>query len=413
MKVVTLPIGQVHPYPNNPRRNDAAVPKVARSLQTFGWRQPIVVDEDHVVIVGHTRLKAAQQLGMTEVPVHVATGLSRAQVAAYRLADNRTGEEAEWDDEKLTSELLALKEDASFDLALTGFDADEITAALAGASSILPGADVDDAPPLGDEKEAQTRPGDVLRLGRHRLVCGDSTEVGAWERLLGDRRADAIITDPPYGVSYVGGTKEKLTVLNDGLRGDELTELLRDSLSLAQAYSRAGAPWYVFAPHGPQFLSFATVGVELGWWRQTIVWHKDAFVLGRSDYHGRHEPCLVSDVVLEEPEPAHEVLGYGWEPGGTHQFYGGRKQDTVWECPRPRVSKLHPTMKPVALLERAIRNSTKTGQLIVDCFGSSGSTLLAAEVTGREARLIELSRSYCDVIRARWEEATGISAVLE
>ena len=327
-------------------------------------------------------------LGMQEVPVHVATGLSQKQIAAYRLADNRTGEEAEWDDAKLSAEMLAINEGSSFDLTLTGFSDEEIAAALAGTSEILPGAQLDEAPPLGKEKDARTQPGDVIALGRHRLVCGDSTDALAWQALLGDARADAVITDPPYGVDYVGKTKDRLTVSNDHLKETELTDFLRAALALA--HSRQGAAWYVYAPPGPAFHSFATVGVELGWWRQTLVWVKDVFVLGRSDYHYRHEACL-----------------YGWAPGGSHAFHGGRTQDTVFECARPKVSKEHPTMKPVALIERAIRNSTQPADRIVDCFGGSGTTLLAAEVTGRTAFLIEKSRAYCDVICQRWETVTG------
>ena len=390
MQVVMMPVGSIFPYPNNPRRNDAAVPKVARSLQEFGWRQPIVVDEQHVVIVGHTRLRAAQMLGMQEVPVHVATGLSAKQIAAYRLADNRTGEDAEWDDAKLSAEMLAINDGSVFDLTLTGFSDEEIEAALAGTSEILPGAKLDEAPPLGKEKDARTQHGDVIALGRHRLICGDSTDAKAWEALLGGALVDAVITDPPYGVDYVGKTKDRLTVANDHLKETELTDFLRAALSLAIAHSRPGASWYVYAPAGPAFHSFATVALELGWWRQTLVWVKDVFVLGRSDYHYRHEACL-----------------YGWAPGGSHAFYGGRTQDTVLECARPKVSKEHPTMKPVALIERSIRNSTQPADRIVDCFGGSGTTLLAAEMTGRTAFLIERSRAYCDVICQRWETVTG------
>ena len=410
MQIAEVQIEKVRPYPGNPRKNAEAVAKVAASLATFGWRQPIVVDEEFVVIAGHTRLLAAQTLGHSTVPVHVATGLTPEQVRAYRLADNRVAQEAEWDDDLLAQELLALN-DAGFDLSLTGFDGDELSALLAEPTGLLPDADPDEVPEA--PATPTTKRGDVYRLGPHRLVCGDSTDTGAWERLMGEERASLVWTDPPYGVAYVGGTKDKLTIENDDLGVDELTDFLRSSLGLASTYCLAGAPWYVAAPHGPPFLAFATVGHELGWWRQTIVWVKDVFALGRSDYHYRHEAILVGD----QPESAedevvqhHAVLGYGWKPGASHLWHGGRKQDTVWDCPKPRANREHPTMKPVALIERALTNSSERGAIVVDPFGGSGSTLIAAESTGRHARLIELSEQYCDVIIQRWEAATGRKA---
>lgn len=390
-QVRSVPIGDVVPYVRNPRKNTAAIAKVAASIREFGFRQPIVVDEQFTVIAGHTRLEAARTLGMNEVPVHVATGLTAAQIKAYRIADNRVAAEAEWDNDLLALELGELQE-GGWDLALTGFDADELTALLNPPTEILPGVDLDDVPEA--PPEPITKPGDRIVLGRHTLVCGDSTDAGAWEALLAGRQAGMVWTDPPYGVSYVGKTKDALTIENDSLDADGLQDFLRAALSLAWANCRAGGSWYVASPSGALFFEFATVLRELEVWRHTLAWVKDQFVMGRCDYHYRHE-----------------AIFYGWKEGAAHTWHGGRKQDSVLEVPRPRANKEHPTMKPVALIQRCIDNSSNANDLIVDPFGGSGSTLLAAEACGRSAALIELSPAYCDVIVSRWEKATCQQAV--
>lgn len=408
MKITETPIAKVKPYPGNPRKNEAAVAKVAASLTEFGWQQPIVVDKDFIVIAGHTRLLAALQLGHAKVPVHVADHLTPSQVRAYRIADNRIGQEAEWDDQKLSAELIALSE-AGYDLGLTGFDDKELALLLAEPTGLKPDVDPDEVPKA--PKKATTKKGDVFKLGPHRLVCGDSTDVHAWATLMGRDKASMVWTDPPYGVAYVGKTEDAMTIANDSMSVDDLTDFLRGVLSLASSYCVGGAPWYVAAPHGPQFLSFATVGHELGWWRQTLVWVKDVFALGRSDYHYRHEAILVGDEPAGEQVVQHHApMGYGWNPGAGHLWHGGRKQDTVWEVPKPRANREHPTMKPVALIERALHNSSVAGAIVIDPFGGSGSTLIACEASGRHARLIELSEVYCDVIIQRWENATGRTA---
>lgn len=389
--VATVPIGSVVPYVRNPRKNTAAIAKVAASLREFGWRQPIVVDEALTVIAGHTRLEAARSLGMADVPVHVASGMSAAQIKAYRIADNRVAAEAEWDNDLLAIELHELQDDG-WDLALTGFDADELTALLNPPSAIVEDADLDAVPEA--PKEPITKLGDRITLGRHTLVCGDSTDAGAWDALLAGRQAGMVWTDPPYGVSYVGKTKDALTIENDSLDAAGLQDFLRAALSLAWANCRAGGAWYVASPAGDTFFEFATVLRELEVWRHTLAWVKDQFVMGRCDYHYRHES-----------------LFYGWKEGAAHTWNGGRSQDSVLEVPRPRSNKEHPTMKPVALIQRCIENSSTIADLIVDPFGGSGSTLLAAEACGRSAALIELSPTYCDVIVKRWENATGLQAV--
>ena len=414
MKITETSIASVIPYARNPRKNAAAVSKVAASLKEYGFRQPIVCDEAMVVIAGHTRLQAAQSLGMKTVPVHIASGLSKAQIAAYRIADNRTGQEAEWDNDLLAVELAALAEQ-KFDLSLTGFNPDELDALL-NPPGILPEADLDAVPEA--PAEPITKLGDRITPGRHALVCGDSTDTLVWDALLAGRQAGMIWTDPPYGVSYVGKTKDALTIENDNLAEGGLEDFLRSVFALAWANSRAGAAWYVAAPAGPQFLQFAQVLTDLKVWRQTLVWVKSVFVLGRSDYHYRHEPIFEGGLPqaedtnpLAEEVLRHDNMLYGWKEGAAHTWNGGRKQDTVLEFKKPKANREHPTMKPVALIQRCIENNSPHGCLVVDPFGGSGSTLIAAEASGYASALIELSPAYCDVIVKRWETATGQQAV--
>jgi len=394
-------LSAIRPYEQNPRQNADAVAKVAASIREFGWRAPIVVDEDGVILAGHTRLLAAQALGLAEVPVHTASGLTGAQARAYRLADNRTAQEATWDWDALRLEIGALK-DADFDLDLTGFDADELAGLLADGSQLQPGADPDEAPPL--PTEPITQPGDLIRLGRHRLLCGDATEATAWEALMGGEAFALLWTDPPYGVDYAsknamlnardGGKRIETPIEGDAQSSPELTDLLRSSFSLAFAHSKAGGAWYVAGPQGGALShSFASVLLELGLLRHTLQWVKNQFVLGRCDYHYRHEPIF-----------------YGWKDGAAHTWHGGHSQDSVLEFDRPRRSELHPTMKPVALVQRCLENSSDPGALVCDPFAGSGTTLIAAEASGRRAAVMELTPAYCDVIVTRWEQATGLTA---
>lgn len=394
-----LPIDRVRPYAGNPRRNDAAVPKVAASIRAFGWRQPLVVDEDHVILAGHTRLAAARLLGLATVPVHVATGLTPAQRRAYRLADNRAGQDATWDDELLGQELAGLLADG-VELGPTGFESDEIERLIAAAETgLADGADPDDTPPL--PAEPVTRPGDLIQLGPHQVLCGDSTDPATLARLMGTDRAEVLWTDPPYGVAYVGKTKDALTIAND--TGD-IRAFLGRALAACDPVLAPGARYYVACPAGQRGTDFRLALSDAGWTlHQTLVWVKDALVLGHSDYHYRHEDLL-----------------YGWKPGpgrvgrGKHpgtKWYGDHAQDSVFEVPRPKASAEHPTMKPVALIQRCLRNSARRGDLILDPFGGSGSTLLAAESLGLVARLVELAPAYVDVIVTRWEQATGRRAI--
>jgi DNA modification methylase len=386
MLVELRSLDTVTPYPGNPRVNDAAVQAVANSIRAFGWRVPIVVDEDGVILAGHTRYRAAVLLGLAEVPVHVAVGLTPDQARAFRIADNQTANLSGWDDEKLVAELMALQA-AGVDLDLTGFSADELGRLLEAPGEAL--ADPDDVPETPPEPE--TRPGDLWVLGDHRLLCGDATDAGDLAVLMGDATADLLLTDPPYGVAYTGRTADALTIANDEAGDDAAYQaFLATALRTALVHVRPGAGFYVWHADVrglPVRLAVQDAGLQV---RQCLVWAKNAMVLGRQDYQWRHEPAL-----------------YGWKDGAAHSWYGDRTQTTVLEFDKPSRSESHPTMKPVELFRALIRNSSPCDGVVLDVFGGSGTSLVAAELEGRRARLLELDPAYCDVIKARWEAVTG------
>lgn len=394
MDVIELPLGQIIPYARNPRRNEKAVASVAASIAEFGWRQPIVVDEEMVVLAGHTRLEAAHQLGLETAPVHVAKGLTEAQARAFRIMDNRSSENAEWDDELLGLELGDLLE-AEFDLGLTGFTDEELNALLSGAIEAA-AEDADEIPDIPEHPVS--RPGDLWLLGTHRLLCGDATVASDVERLLGDIRADLCFCDPPYNVDYAGGIGAEKAgkgrrIKNDAL-GEVFGQFLYDACTLINAHT-SGAVYICMSSSELATLqkAFAEAG---GHWSTFIIWAKDRFTLGRADYQRQYEPIL-----------------YGWPEGTKRRWCGARDQGDVWLIDRPTKNELHPTMKPVGLVERAIRNSSRKGDLVFDPFGGSGTTLIAAETTGRKAALLELDPKYVDVIVQRWQQFTGRKAVLD
>ncbi len=388
MKIEVLPTDKIIPYARNPRRNEHAVAKVAGSIKEFGFRQPIVVDTEMVIIVGHTRLLAAQQLGMKKVPVHIAEGLTPAQIKAYRLADNRTHEEAEWDEGLLALELGELKE-FDFDLDITGFDPDELEKLLAGDGEGL--TDDDDVPEAPEDPI--TQPGDVWICGDHRLLCGDATIVTDMEKLMAGALADMVFTDPPYNVDYVGKTAKNLTIKNDKL-GKDFYRFLCDASGNMLMVCK-GAVYICMSSSELDTLqkAFRDAG---GHWSTFVIWAKNSFSLGRSDYQRQYEPIL-----------------YGWKEGNKHFWCGARDQGDVWFVDKPTSNDIHPTMKPVALVERAIANSSKSRDIVLDSFGGSGTTMIACEKTARSARLLELDPKYCDVIVRRWQEYTGKTATLE
>ncbi len=394
MDVIELPLGQIIPYARNPRRTDKAVAAVAASIAEFGWRQPIVVDEQMVVLAGHTRLEAARQLGLETVPVHVAKGLTEAQARAFRIMDNRSAQNAEWDEDLLGLELGDLLE-AEFDLGLTGFTEDELNALLSGVEEAA-AEDADEVPDTPEDPV--TRPGDLWQLGPHRLLCGDATVATDVERLLGDSKANICFCDPPYNVDYAGGVGAEKAgkdrrIRNDAL-GDAFGQFLYDACALINAHT-SGAVYICMSSSELHTLqkAFTEAG---GHWSTFVIWAKDRFTLGRSDYQRQYEPIL-----------------YGWPEGTRRRWCGARDQGDVWLIDRPSKNDLHPTMKPVALVERALRNSSRVGDLVFDPFGGSGTTLIAAETTGRKAALLELDPKYVDVIVERWQRFTGRQAVLE
>lgn len=384
-------IGEIIPYARNSRtHSEEQVAQIAASIKEFGWTNPVLIDEENGIIAGHGRLAAARKLGHTQIPVIELTGLSEAQKRAYVIADNKLALNAGWDTEMLVNELRDL-EGMDIDLALTGFSADELNDMLAVKEEGL--TDEDAAPP--PPEEPITKPGDIWILGKHRLMCGDSTSIDHLERLCDGQAVDMWLTDPPYNVAYEGGTKEKLTIQNDSMGDDQFRQFLRDAYVAADTVMKPGAVFYIWYADVETY-NFVGAVRDAGWkMSQILVWKKSSLILGRKDYHFRHEPCL-----------------YGWKEGAAHLWAADRKQTTILEFDKPSRNGEHPTMKPVALFEYQMLNNTKGGDIVLDSFGGSGTTLIAAEKNGRVARLMELDPKYCDVIVKRWEDFTGKKAEL-
>jgi len=386
------PMDKLLPYARNARQHsDEQIAQIAASIAEFGFVNPCLVGADGVLVAGHGRLAAARKLGLSTVPVVVLDHLTPTQRRALVLADNRLAELSTWDDALLRIELEALQ-DEGFDLDLTGFDADALAELLAGEEPEHEGQTEDDAVPEMPE-EPVSKPGDVWRLGPHRLVCGDATAAEAYAQLFPDgERADMVFTDPPYNVNYANSAKDKLRgkhrpILNDAL-GAGFHDFLYDALSLLVAHTR-GAIYVAMSSSELDTLqaAFRSAG---GHWSTFIIWAKNTFTLGRADYQRQYEPIL-----------------YGWPEGAERYWCGDRDQGDVWQIKKPQKNDLHPTMKPVELVERAIRNSSRPGDVVLDPFGGSGTTLIAAEKSGRVARLIELDPKYADVIVRRWQDWTG------
>lgn len=383
MEIKTMSTSEIRPYERNPRINNDAVDAVAKSIKEFGWRVPIIVDKDLVIIAGHTRLKAAQQLGLTAVPVHVAENLTDEQVKAYRIADNKTAELSEWDYELLPLELQELSQ-AEFDLSLLGFDTQELEELLGSDDSLAEGQTEADAIPEVPE-EAVSVLGEVYTLGEHRLMCGDATSSEELKTLLGDDEIKLFLIDPPYNVALTGSTG--LTIQNDDMDSSDFKDFLERAFSAASVLMSPGISFYIFHSDSESAnfrLACKTAGLDV---RQTLYWVKNAFVLSRFDYHYQSESIL-----------------YGWTPGAAHRWFNDRCQANVLNFDKPKLNDVHPSMKPVELLTYLIKNSTVRDEVVLDSFGGSGSTLIACEQTGRKCRMMELDPKYCDVIRQRWAE---------
>ena len=385
MNIQNVPINSLKPYKNNPRNNEKGVEKVAESIREFGFKQPIVADKNGVIIVGHTRYKAAKKLGLTEVPVLYAIDLTDEQTRAYRLADNKTAEYSDWDMDLLGVELEALGME-SFDMTRFGFAEPEYETADDDF-------DVDKAMPM---TPVSCR-GDIWHLGRHRLLCGDSTISTDVQALMGDEKARFVFTDPPWNVDYGADDKhpswKPRQILNDKMSTEDFGAFLLKAFTFMKEVSEPGCMTYIVMS-GQEWGNLMYVMDYLGYhWSSTIIWVKNSLVLSRKDYHTRHEP-----------------IWYGWLEGSRLCPLEDRKQSDVWEFDRPKVSTEHPTMKPIPLVAQAIANSSRKDEIVLDLFGGSGTTLIAAEQTQRSCRMMELDPKYCDVIVKRYVGFTGSDA---
>jgi DNA modification methylase len=427
MRVELRSITTIRPYERNPRVNDPAVDAVAASIKEFGFRQPIVVDEDGVIVVGHTRYKAALKLGLEMVPVHVAQGLTPAQLKAYRIADNQTATLSRWDEERLPLELAELQQ-MDIDLDLTGFSADELLRLLEPVTA--PGQTDPDAVPEPPD-QPQTQAGDLWSLGRHRLLCGDSGRSVDVDRLVDGAAVHLVCTDPPYnvrveprsnnaiaaGLSSFPGTRhhqaldlarhpnkakpttKKLRakdrpLTNDFVSVEQFDALLHAWFGNIARVLQPGRAFYVWGGYA-NCGSYPPVLKASGlYFSQAIIWVKEHPVLTRKDFMGNHEWCF-----------------YGWREGAAHHFFGPTNAVDVWSVHKVNPQNMvHLTEKPVELTRRALEYSTRAGETVLDLFAGSGSTLIAAEQTGRRALLMELDPLYCDVIVARWQQFTGQQA---
>ena len=397
LKVEYRPLDGLIPYANNARtHSDEQIAEIAASIAEFGFVNPILLDEGGVIIAGHGRLLAARNLGMSEVPTIQLAHLSETQRKALIIADNRIALNASWDEELLKLELEALQMD-DFDLELLGFDPAEIDDLLFGEDDAE--EDEEDIPELPEEPI--TKPGDIWICGDHRVLCGDATVVTDIEKLMNEQLADMVFTDPPYNVDYGNTAKDKQrkakgksggrTIMNDNL-GESFEQFLYDAITNMLMVTK-GSLYICMSSSELHTLqrAFITAG---GKWSTFIVWAKNTFTLGRADYQRQYEPIL-----------------YGWKEGNDRYWCGARDQGDVWFVNKPRVNDLHPTMKPVELVERAIKNSSKSKDIVLDPFGGSGSTLIACERLGRQCRTSELDPKYVDVIVKRWEEATKKKAI--
>lgn len=410
MNIKNVKISDLKMYENNPRKNDDAVDKVAESIRLFGFKVPIVIDKDNVIVAGHTRCKACLKLGIDSIPAVIADDLTNDQVKAFRIADNKTAEYADWDLEKLEAELKSIEMDLScFDFNILDdlYDAEN--------------DDFDFDAAVDDVSEPITKAGDIWVLDKHRLMCGDSTSTEDVAALMDRVVADLIMTDPPYNINVSNSKGKKIE--NDNLSDTEFHDFLYKAFHNLSANLKPGGVFYVWLA-SKEYTNFEKALNDNGLMiKQELIWNKNQFVLSRQDYHWKHEPCL-----------------YGWKDGAAHYFMEDRTQSTVFDDidtldaenlrellknlidqmqttviaeKKPSISEQHPTMKPVKLIGRLIKNSSQLDEYVLDLFGGSGSTLIACEQLHRNCFMMELDPIYCDVIINRWEALTGKKAVLE
>ena len=401
MKIENADINTIKPYENNPRKlKDSAIEKVAMSLKEYGFRQPIVVDKDRIIVVGHTRYRASKKLGLKEVPITIADNLTPEQINAYRIADNRTAEESEWDSELLKMEIKEL-EAKDFKLDLLGFNEDQLNDMLFEEKQGL--TDEDEVPEAPEEPI--TKLGDIWKLGKHKLICGDATNKDTVKLLMEDNKADLLFTDPPYNVNYSARTgirsgkiRDNMAhIKNDNLDDDQFNELLENSLKNMFNYMDNKASYYICnnwhcSDVFKKILFKLNINVK-AW----IVWNKDWMSVGHSEYRSNHEFIFFGTL-----DPKNRI------------FHNKGKENDVWTLRKlSPTNKIHTTEKPVGLVERAIKNSSNNNQIVIDFFSGSGSTLIACEKNNRIFKGLELDPKYCDVIIKRWENFTGKKAELE
>ena len=381
-----VPVDRLIPYINNARTHSPEqVKKLRASLREFGFVNPVIIDRDYNVIAGHGRIMAAKEEGLTEVPCVYADHLTEAQKKAYILADNRMALDASWDEEMLRVEIESLRE-MEFDPMLAGFDEKELEALFAWDGGDPKDDDFDLSAAL--EKASFVEPGDVWTVGRHRLMCGDATKAEDVETLMGGERANLIVTDPPYGVSFKSSSG--LTIQNDSMKNEEFYTFLLSAFQAMAAVLEKGGAAYVFHAD-TEGLNFRRAFIDAGFHLAgCCIWVKDSLVLGRSDYQWQHEPIL-----------------YGFLQNGKHPWYSDRKQTTIWNYAKPKRNENHPTSKPLDLLAYPICNSTQENAIVIDTFGGSGSTMMACEKTNRVCRMMELDPKYASVILRRYVEDFG------
>lgn len=392
MNITNKAIADLIPYAANAKKHDEKqIKNVAESIKQFGFVQPVVVDRAGVIVIGHCRVLAAKRLGMKEVPCVCVEDLTPEQVNALRLVDNKSNE-SEWDFDLLADELPGLDLSAfDFDWGLPEDQTEEVIE--------------DEAPEVDEDAEPIAKLGDIWQLGRHRLMCGDSTSAEDVNKLVDGQMVDLLITDPPYNVEIVGGShaisaeqrkkQGKLTIKNDKMGSDEFKEFLTSVFKNAHSVMKCGACFYVWYA-SREVVNFQTSLEDADLpVKQELIWNKNSLVMGRQDYQWKHEPCL-----------------YGWKDGASHLWASDRKQTTVIDYQRPTKADIHPTMKPVGLFDYQIKNNTKGGDIVLDLFNGSGTTIMACEQNGRVARCMELDPRYVDACIKRWETFTGEKAVL-
>lgn len=401
LQIEQLSVSDLRRYEANARtHDDEQVRLIAGSIREFGFTNPVLVDSENILIAGHGRLAAAELLGLEYVPAIRLANLSPEKVRALRIADNQIAlhHGGGWDLDVLRSELMEL-EAQDYELSILGFDERYLDDLLAGALTVLDGEhtgehEIAPEPPEPDGPTVSRR-GDIWELGEHRVMCGDSTSIDDIKELCEADPVDLLLTDPPYNVAYEGKTADALTIANDSMTDGDFRAFLVAAYRASSAMLKPGGVFYIWHADSEGF-NFRGAAHDVGWKvRQCLIWVKNSLVLGRQDYQWRHEPCL-----------------YGWKDGAAHYWSNERSETTVLEFDRPSRNDVHPTMKPVALFEYQMRNSSRRGEVVLDPFGGSGTTLIAAENSGRVARLMEIDERYTDVIVRRWQEATGRSARL-